>query len=59
MKKWEAFYMPTSELRDALMVYLKTMGIYGEPSACGNGFHFEILCTKSECETIIEMFCER
>lgn len=54
MKDWIRGYIDSREVKDELMVFLKQNHIYGEPSACGNGFHMEILCTESEAEIVNE-----
>lgn len=59
MKNWESFYVPTRAYKEELLRYLKKHNIYAEPSACGIGFWFEILCTEEECEMINNTFFER
>ena len=53
MKKYRPINVSTYEMKNALMVYLKTHNIYGEPSAMFDWFHIEILCDENEYENIV------
>ena len=53
MKKYRPINVSTREMKDNLMVYLKTHNIYGEPSAMFDWFHIEILCDENEYENIV------
>jgi hypothetical protein len=53
MKKYRPINVSTYKMKNALMVYLKTHNIYGEPSAMFDWFHIEILCDENEYENIV------
>ena len=50
--KWYNFETMFRSLKDALSEYLKSIGIRYELSGCGSGWHFEILLSPSEAETV-------
>ena len=61
MKKYRPINVSTYELKNSLMVYLKTHNIYGEPSAMFDWFHIEVLCNENEYENIVsflESLCD-
>lgn len=52
MKQYYNFETLFTSLRDELRAYLKRHNIYYELSACGPGYHFEILATEPQANAI-------
>lgn len=50
--KWYNFETMFRSLKDSLVEFLKAIGIKYELSGCGKGWHFEILLSPSEVETV-------
>lgn len=48
MKKYYHFDTMFSNLRDGLRNFLKANNIYYELSGCGQGWHFEVLCSNAD-----------
>lgn len=52
MKKYYNFETMFYSLKNGLATFLKKSGIRYELSACGTGWHFEILCNAKEVEKV-------
>ena len=53
IKTYKPLWVGGYDSKMKLIEYLKDWGIYFEPSACYDGYHFEILCNEIEYENII------